>query len=98
MIIIPPVTESKYFGTINKCLWFDVPNNRNPFYVSMKITPSQFSATQIKVLNRFVLPSNPEFTENFSLSPRPAAQTRNININHIPSLKAVEYVITNERI
>lgn len=98
MIIVPPVTESKYFGAINKCIWFDVPDNRNPIYVTMKITPSQFSPTQVKILNRFVIPSNPEFTENFSLSPRPNFFARNININHIPSMKAVEYVITNEKV
>lgn len=98
MIVVPTVTDSKYFGVINKCIWFDVPDNRNPFYVVMKISPSQFTATQVKILNRFVLPSNPEFTENFSLSPRPNSLSRNQNINHIPSVKAVEYVITNEKI
>ncbi len=96
MIIVPQITVSKYFGEVHKCVWFDVPDYQNPFLVSMGITPNQFVSTQVQILNRVVVPSNPEFTEKFQLTPNPIRLIRQQRINHIPNLKAVQYVITNQ--
>lgn len=97
MFIVPAVTTSKYFGTINKCLWFDVPNYRNPFLVEMSIALNQQTPTRVQINNKIILPSNPEFSENFSLSPNPVNVTRTQWINHIPNMKAIYYVIMNEK-
>lgn len=98
MIEVPSVTISKYFGGLNKCIWFDVPNYQNPFLVLMNITPNEFNNTQVQISNRVVVPSNPEYTERFTLNPNPVALTRAQSINHIPNVKAMEYVITNQLI
>jgi hypothetical protein len=96
MFVVPDITISKYFGKISKCVWFDVPNYQNPFTVDMVIKPNQFSIIQVQISNRIVVPSNPEFTEKFPISPSPESLRRIQSINHIPGLKAVQYNITNQ--
>jgi len=96
MFIVPEITISKYFGKISKCLWFEVPDYQNPFTVDMVIKPSQYSITQVQISNRIVVPSNPEFTEKFPISPSPESLRRSQSINHIPVVKAPQYNITNQ--
>jgi hypothetical protein len=87
---IQSVTYSRFFGMVSKALWYSVLDNYNPYVVYMKIYTTPSIGTNIQILNKWVVSSNPEYKNFF-----PQTQYGIPELFHVPGLKSTDYVILN---
>lgn len=94
---VPSITYSNYFGPISKVRWYSVSDYFNEYNVDLYIGTSQTTASQARIENR----SNTngyEWAENIPTNPNQNTLVRDIQILHVPTLKAPEYVVINQAV
>lgn len=93
-MIVPSVTYSNYFGSINKVRWYSVTDYFNGYDVDLYIQTSRDKSSQISIENRSNL-NGPEWSENIPVNVTQNVIVKQVNILHVPVLKAQEYVVIN---
>jgi hypothetical protein len=92
---IPSITYSDYFGPISKVRWYSVTENFNEYTVNLDIQTNQSNGSQVRIENRANM-NGVEWLEN--IAPNVTQQTlfRRIEVLHVPTYKAPEYVVINQ--
>lgn len=93
-MIVPSITYSNYFGNVSKVKWYSVTDYFNGYDVDLYIYTSIGNASQVIIENRNNL-NGPEWTENIPANVTQNVIIKQVNILHVPTLKAQEYVIIN---
>lgn len=89
--IIPIKQTSNYFGTLNKVIWFDVPNTKGIFTINLYIRPNQISDMNVIIFNKG---SNQElYNKTYNKTSNSSTITESFNIMHIPNERSTIYGI-----
>ena len=92
---IPSITYSNYFGKVSKVRWYKVTNYFGEYDVNLTIIPSQTNNSQVSIQNRQST-NGIEWSENIYRNVSQTPIPRQVSVLHVPSLKAVEYVVINQ--
>lgn len=94
---VPAVSNSNYFGNINKVRWYGVTEYFNDYNVDLYIYTSRVSSSIISIENRANL-NGVEWTETIPANVNQNVVVRQVNLLHVPVIKAQEYVVINQSV
>lgn len=94
---IPSITYSSYFGPVSKVRWYSVTDNFNEYEVDLTIELSQTNSSKVRIENRANF-NGVEWEESIPATPNQIYIVRLVQILHVPTLKAVEYVVINQAV
>ena len=92
---VPSITYSTYFGAINKVRWYQVTDYFNQYDVDLYIQTFQTQGSVVSIVNRQSTLGT-EWTETIPANVNQYYLARRVQILHVPTLKAREYVVINE--
>lgn len=91
---IPQVSNSSYFGKINKVIWFAVTEDYGYFDVTLKILRNQLYDTNISI-NNVGSAGSSLWSEIFIKSSNPTPEIRELKILNVPGLATKVYGVFN---
>jgi hypothetical protein len=91
---VPSITYSNFFGNISKVRWYSVTDYFNGYDVDLYIYTSRGNASQVSIENRNNLTGS-EWAENIPTNVTQNVIIKQVNILHVPVIKAQEYVVIN---
>ena len=92
---IPSITYSDYFGPVNKVRWYEVTDTFGEYDVSLVIQTSRRRSSQLIIQNR-ATSNGTQYSTNIPANVGQDTIDINTKILHVPTLKAVEYVVINQ--
>ena len=93
---VPSITYSSYFGPINKVRWYQVTDYFNQYDIDLYIQTFQTQGSVVSILNRQSTLGT-EWSENIPANVNQYVLPRRVQILHVPTLKAREYVVINQK-
>ena len=94
---VPAISNSNYFGIINKVRWYSVTEYFNDYNVDLYIYTSRVSSSNVSIENR-ANTNGAEWTETIPANANQDIVVRQVNLLHVPVIKAQEYVILNKSV
>jgi hypothetical protein len=83
-----------YFGSVSKCVWFEVTDNYNYFSVELRIQRLQTNNVNIQISNYNSSNTN-LWSKIYQLSSNPTIVVDTIKLNHVPEQNSQVYGVFN---